>query len=282
MFNASLPGFKQPQQLMAYSYLLSQGAEFDVVVNVDGFNEMTMAVIEEKPRGLHPSFPRGWDVMLGNRWSPGRLRQAAELLELRRDQNSTIEWAQSSPWARSAMVGLYLARRIVADESRARMLIKKVEFRRKKNELTFEEGGIPFDYDDLEQTCDYLAKLWRRSSTAIGQLARGNGTDYLHVFQPNQYLDGSKPLTERERREFYRPDVVFGPAFRAAYPCFRSEMGEMTARGEWFVDASMTFADEAETVYSDWCCHFNEYGLRRLAAKVAGEIVARSKGTVPP
>jgi len=39
---------------------------------------------------------------------------------------------------------------------------------------------------------------------------------------------------------------------------------------------------EEETVFSDWCCHFNEYGLRRLAAKVAGELVTGSKQLQTP
>ena len=38
-----MPGYKQPQQLMAYNYLLSLGAEFDAVINIDGYNVITTA-----------------------------------------------------------------------------------------------------------------------------------------------------------------------------------------------------------------------------------------------
>ena len=119
-------------------------------------------------------------------------------------------------------------------------------------------------------------RRWSRSSRALSGMAQSNGAEYLHVFQPNQYLEGSKPLTEKERDEFYRPDVSFGPAFRATYPCFESELTKLAA-DEWLLDESMLFERETETVYSDWCCHFNEYGLRKLATSVAREIVAGSK-----
>jgi hypothetical protein len=276
LYNAALPGFKQPQQVMSYAYLLSQGAEFDVVVNVDGVNEMTLALVDQKPVGLHPAYPRAWEVMVRRQWTPGQLRQAGEIFALRGRQMSAVEWAEKSPWARSAGVGLWLARRIAADEVRARELIGELE-RQWHAGLSFEEGGVPFDYGNAEATCDYLSKLWSRSSQALDRMAEGSGARYLHVFQPNQYLEGSKPLTQKERAEFYRPDTAFGPAYRATYPCFRREMDALSANGEWLLDASMLFERETETVYSDWCCHFNEYGLRRLAAAIAGEIVAKSK-----
>jgi len=35
-------GYKQPQQLMTLTYLLTLGFEFDVVLNIDGFNEVAL------------------------------------------------------------------------------------------------------------------------------------------------------------------------------------------------------------------------------------------------
>lgn len=273
MFNAALPGFKQPQQFIAYSYLLTQGAEFDLVVNLDGFNEMTLAMLEGKPKGLYPAYPRGWDVMLGNRMTANKLRKIAKLLKVREEQASLIEFAQSTPLARSAVAGLVLAHKVVVNEERAQALVEAIEQEKQQGELSFEEGGIPFDYDDEGKAYRYLAGLWRRSSVLLSQLAESNNAAYLHVFQPNQYLEGSKPLSRQEYEKFYVPNDGFGPVYRAAYPYFSQQMKELTEAGEWFADASMIFKDEQQTVYSDWCCHFNEHGLRLLAKYIAGEIV---------
>ena len=38
----ALPGQKQPQQLMTLAWVQSLGAEFDIVVNLDGYNEAVL------------------------------------------------------------------------------------------------------------------------------------------------------------------------------------------------------------------------------------------------
>ena len=159
-----------------------------------------------------------------------------------------------------------------ANEERARALVAAIEQQKQRGELSFEEGGIPFDYDDEAKSYRYLAMLWKRSSILLSQLAVSNDAAYLHVFQPNQYLEGSKPLSRQERDKFYFPDNGFGPVYRAAYPYFRQQMNALVEAGEWFADASMMFEDEQQTVYSDLCCHFNEHGLRLLAEYIAREI----------
>src|SRR5689334_8838643 len=36
----ALSGYKQPQQLLTVNYLLSLGAQFDILINIDGYNEI--------------------------------------------------------------------------------------------------------------------------------------------------------------------------------------------------------------------------------------------------
>jgi hypothetical protein len=58
-------GYKQPQQLMALTYLLALGAHFDLVINVDGFNEVALPAAENVPQGYSPYYPRGWQLQVG-------------------------------------------------------------------------------------------------------------------------------------------------------------------------------------------------------------------------
>ena len=37
-------GYKQPQQLLAVNYFLSLGSEYDLVINVDGYNDIVLPV----------------------------------------------------------------------------------------------------------------------------------------------------------------------------------------------------------------------------------------------
>src|SRR5690606_34769316 len=73
-----LGGYKQPQQLLTISYLLSLGAEFDFVVNIDGFNEVVLPAIENVPVGVYPFFPRAWNLMSGNMLTPAQQRLLAQ------------------------------------------------------------------------------------------------------------------------------------------------------------------------------------------------------------
>ncbi len=40
--NLAMGGYKQPQQWMTISYLMALGAEFDIVINIDGFNDVAL------------------------------------------------------------------------------------------------------------------------------------------------------------------------------------------------------------------------------------------------
>ena len=40
--NLAVSGYKQPQQLMTLNYMLILGAQFDIVINIDGFNEAAL------------------------------------------------------------------------------------------------------------------------------------------------------------------------------------------------------------------------------------------------
>ena len=64
--NLALAGYKQPQQLMTLAYLLSLGAQFDLALNIDGFNEVALYELENSGRNIFPAFPRSWQVRISS------------------------------------------------------------------------------------------------------------------------------------------------------------------------------------------------------------------------
>jgi hypothetical protein len=56
----AIPGYKQPQQLMLVAYLLTLGAQFDWIINLDGFNEVALHHAENGRKGVFPAYPRSW------------------------------------------------------------------------------------------------------------------------------------------------------------------------------------------------------------------------------
>src|SRR5690606_21695101 len=75
----ALGGYKQPQQVMAVNWLLSLGARVDVVVNVDGFNEVALPLAESGSVGTHPFYPRMWSARTLGIATPDVLRQAGRI-----------------------------------------------------------------------------------------------------------------------------------------------------------------------------------------------------------
>lgn len=57
VINFATDGYKQPQQLMILNYLLALGAEFDVVINLDGFNEVSLPRLKTSPTTSIRSIP---------------------------------------------------------------------------------------------------------------------------------------------------------------------------------------------------------------------------------
>jgi hypothetical protein len=49
-------GYKQPQQLLVLAYFLSIGQPFDLVINIDGFNEVALSALNNE-QGLDISMP---------------------------------------------------------------------------------------------------------------------------------------------------------------------------------------------------------------------------------
>ena len=78
----ALGGFKQPQPLMALSYLLILGAHFDLVIEIDGVNEVALPPAENIPKNVFPVFPRNW-YLRAQAGGEGRFRQHQRAVDCR-------------------------------------------------------------------------------------------------------------------------------------------------------------------------------------------------------
>ena len=46
--------------LLVLNYMLALGQTFDLVINIDGFNEVALPPITNLPNQVNPFFPRNW------------------------------------------------------------------------------------------------------------------------------------------------------------------------------------------------------------------------------
>ena len=269
----ALPGHKQPQQLFALAYLLLLGERFDVVVNIDGFNELALPVTENLPQGTAAIYPRSWSQLVAAAPSMGLVEHAAGVVSLR-EMRRLLAMAFAWPPLSLSPTG-NLSWRIFDDALTARIGAREADlaqwssaqggYRASGPAPTARAAGDPFPE---------LVELWRQSSLLMHQLCVANGIAYVHVLQPNQYLPGAKPLGDDERRVAYREDHPYRVAVERGYPLLIEAGGSLTASGVRFVDLSRIFAEVQEPLFVDDCCHFNQRGNAILANRLARELIA--------
>lgn len=272
VLTTAVGGYKQPQQMMILSYLLARGAEFDVVINIDGFNEIDSSM-DNVNHSVNPFFPHTWKLhaRLGLDTRASALLGRIAILREERTELRRRFSVRPLPWSAFALVLWDFLDRARHAEIRAR----NVQLREmlEAEELPPQVSGPPFRHDSDEQLFGDLARFWARSSLHMARLCTEYGIAYVHALQPNQYLPGSKVLTEEEREEAWHDDFPAIERVPMAYPML-IEQGEALRRehGVNFVDLTQIFADESRTIYNDFCCHVNRHGAEIMARAVAAAI----------
>jgi hypothetical protein len=268
--NLAVSGYKQPQQLMTLNYMLVLGAQFDIIVNIDGFNEAVLYEAENSARHVFPAFPRSWHTRV-EVTGPKVARYVGQLeyqVERRLDMARGFS---RIPWRYSPLCNVLWG---IAD-GRAEMRIYAIqdEYRKSSyggsNYVVEGPGGTFATRKDLYR---HLVSLWKNSSIQLDKLCAANGIRYFHFLQPNLFVPDSKPLTAPERHMATYRDDMYRPGVREGYPLMIEEGRDLKAHHERFTDLTQMFATHPESIYGD-ICHLNRAGNHVLADRVAGAIL---------
>ena len=279
LVKVALGAFKQPQHLMALNYLLVLGAEFDIVVNMDGFNDVALDATYNRPKGVFPMFPNGWYFLTQDLAADPATRRLVGRIAL--FDSVRQSWAggfSALSWLHSATLTLfwkagdqYLANRL----SDLRLTLQKG----RSAEAPYVTRGPARRYGSEGEIYEDLALFWRNSSLQLDRLCRANGIAYFHFLQPNQYVPRSKELTPEERGLAYIQDHPYRVGAENGYPLLVREGRELIRQGVRFRDLSMIFRDRRETIYVDTCCHLNRLGYEIVAREMVRTI---RQGLPPP
>jgi hypothetical protein len=272
ILNLASPTYKQPQQFFALAQMLLLGVPFDLIINLDGFNEVVFGG-RDAASGYHPVFPGSAhfksiaDIAGGNA-SGETIGIAAAILSEREAAVELTQWFGDS-LLRHLEFAKVLGGLLLQHHQR-----RAVELEVRLEALARESAGTSQAFrqrDPCEgEGCMILvADVWERASRLMTQLARGAGAEYLHVLQPNQYVEGSKILSDVERANYYQPERADSRLVRVGYPRLQERGRHLLSEGIGFSDLSGVFSERSHTTYSDACCHYNAAGYEILARAVA-------------
>lgn len=271
ILNFAMPGFKQPQQLLTLAYYLSLGQHFDLVLNIDGFNEVVTSH-RNWSSGTEPSFPA--DTLWGE-WGRQLEKRTLALEEGTSEQYLAAYYRAVAKNRRLSankcrLAACYAADNAIANLSAARAEKLESGARKAEEKTTLFPTAI---HSVLEKNFDifsYTAEQWAASSKAMADLVRPTGALYLHVMQPNQWWKAAGNYQPIEKDHIYKWVIDL---INNGYPKLVSRVPALAASGVAILDATNVFRSLPwREVYIDDCCHYTDKGNALLGAKIAERV----------
>lgn len=273
--NLSESAWRQPQNHYALLHYLS---DIDLAITIDGFNEI--ANIDSSLAINYPiDFPNSgiWLGLVKNSLDVSRVKKIHEILEKNEAVHAYAALLNKEPFRISLFC--HLLWHLHFNKS-----IKEVAALREK--LQTDAHWENFDTTpeaEAEKTAAverYFQSYenWIRNAQL---LARARGKRSIHFIQPNQYVAGTKELSEEEK-EHYTTNEKLRSEVNGYYP--RLEEMVTALQSEKFPVYSLTnvFQSTQATVYRDDCCHISSLGNEIVARAVAKHLLGSGVLVVPP
>jgi hypothetical protein len=278
VLNFSMAGYKQPQQLLLLNYYLVTGQAFDLVINIDGFNEVALSNLNSR---------QGIDIAMPSMHHIGPMIGVVDGTTLTGEQIESLFKIQRYR-ARANRIGQLMDRANVASTYFVLKQLYKIAFNRYALEkVAFQQlESNAFDESMIRiysqgQVADStlfesIASQWVTSSTMMHRLLAGKQIPYVHVLQPNQY-HSKKTFEPREAAIALTEGHKYRAGVEKGYPFLIDKFEVLWQNGVRFYSALEIFDDELGAIYKDDCCHYNQRGIEILADFVA-EAIMRDGG----
>jgi len=266
---ATIGGYKQPQQLMALNWFTALGGDFDIVINIDGFNDVALPALENVP-DTNPFFPRQWHLRMRTVPDTEFLATVGKIRFLDSVGAKWQSFFRTGPLRYSVTANTVWR---IGDQLLYNAAVnQRAKLPKMSAANTYAAAGPPAPFANDEEMYSALGHLWEESSFQMNALARAKGIRYFHFLQPNQYIEGSKPMGDEERRVAIRADHPYAKSVRQGYPVLRELGKDLVRRGVNFVDLTNIYANTRDPLYRDNCCHVNTAGQRLVIDTVVKTI----------
>ena len=267
-------GYKQPQQLIVLAYFLSLGQQYDLVVNIDGFNEVALGSrSHERGRDISMPSPIHIDPLLNlidqATLTPPRVAALARISAYKERLNRLADRMRRN---RIAAVHVALDRYYVFTMNRYQADVAAYDALPSNPPASSVLVLTPpvKKRDSVAVVYEDIAAEWTAASLLMHDMLSARGVAYLHVLQPNQYFT-SRAFSSEEARVALNDTTPFKQAVSLGYPVLEQATAALAA-GEQFLDGTTAFDRERAAVYEDDCCHYTDRGYEILADAIANRV----------
>jgi hypothetical protein len=272
-------GYKQPQQLLVLNYMLSIDQKFDLVINIDGFNEVALSNFNNKYQ-LDFAMPSANHILALTQLADSSLSDKAlqALLKIKQTKpklEPAIQQLQNCQLAscygfRSLQLQLLL--------QDYRQQIERFERYRTKSDGKGIEDSILYFYVQpkplaTKELFEQITNHWVETSKLMRDTLAAENIPYFHILQPNQYYQTQRVFSAAEQQIAWSEDSPYDKAVRQGYPLLIEQINQLKAENINILNAVTVFDQTSEIVYIDDCCHYNPVGEKIFSDGVADFIV---------
>ncbi len=258
-------GYKQPQQLLILNYFLALGQELDMVVNIDGFNEVALSNLNNKNQ-VDLAMPSIQHIspltsLANNSLSTKAMEATIRIQKNKTRINQGLESLQDCSLAAcDALTSVYV-QNLVNNYKRDVIKFEKERTKQQKND----SGSVIYINTNKSVLGDSaafekMAWNWAKSSIFMHKVLSASNVPYFHVLQPNQYYQTKRVFGEAEKQIAFNKDTPYAKAVQIGYPALFQKIPNLEKNNINLVNAVNVFDNTKGAVYVDSCCHYNQAG----------------------
>lgn len=269
VLNLAQGGYKQPQQALLLSYLAVQGQLMDIVVNIDGFNEIALTRSNQK-KNVHESFPNAAALLPLVKLIDSNLAQQSELILLAKSASLRTKFERyetASHNARLASVGALLQLYANFVDKEYGHVIEQID----QFQFNTKDQSIVHIQPSSKASNRELVFQWQRSVAQMQAIANLIGAKFISIVQPNQYYTKHE-FSDEEKKIAWNSASPYRKPIEEQYPILESSIDVLRESGVTIESAIDIFDLEQRAVFGDSCCHFNQLGNVILAEFIANKI----------
>ncbi len=285
--NYAMGGYKQPQQMQILTYFLSIGQPLDIVINIDGFNEIIFCFNNNRlnvdiamPSGQH--FLPMRDLMESQALTDKKLQSTWKIRQYKRDLQRIQDTRAHTPFA-----SIYLVLSAYHHHLHKKYRSEILRFDSLIEPAKIKDSLINIKYtpalQDEHLLLSKVVSLWSGCSAIMSRVLdpRNEENRYFHFLQPNQYYS-NKVFTREEQKIALDHQGPYSFLVKKGYPALGQEIESLRKNNVNAYSAVEIFDKVKETLYIDNCCHFNRLGNQLLADFIAESILLKKTGQLHP